>query len=95
MSCAKDALEIAITLSDSVQLPNMHWLSTILLEVPDPEGELSDVEFVEPLDVPVVEFEHAALADVLEDDLNSEEAPESMLIDDSYVPHKEEHIIVP
>ncbi|KAG2096306.1 uncharacterized protein F5147DRAFT_778354 [Suillus discolor] len=68
-SCAKDALEIAITLSGGVQSPNVHWLSTTLLEVPDPEGELSDVEFAEPLDLPVVEFEHAALADVLEDDL--------------------------
>ncbi|KAG2053166.1 hypothetical protein BDR06DRAFT_972420 [Suillus hirtellus] len=72
-SCAKDALEIAITLSGGVQSPNVHWLSTTLLEVPDPEGELSDVEFSEPLDLPLVEFEHAALADVLEDDLCREE----------------------
>ncbi|KAG2336107.1 hypothetical protein BDR05DRAFT_978861 [Suillus weaverae] len=70
-SRAKDALEIAITLSGGVQSPNVHWLSTTLLEVPDPEGELSDVEFAKPLDLPVVEFEHAALADVIENDLGT------------------------
>ncbi|KAG0701303.1 hypothetical protein DFH29DRAFT_982784 [Suillus ampliporus] len=73
MSCAKDALEIAITLSGSAQTLNMHWLSTTLLEVPDPEGELNDVKFAEPHDLPAVESEHAALADVLEGDLGREE----------------------
>jgi hypothetical protein len=59
----------------------MHWLSTTLLEVPDPEGELSDVEFAEPLDLPVVEFEHATLADVIEDDLGREEVRDFDLMD--------------
>lgn len=73
-SRAKDALEIAITLSGSAQMPNMHWLSTTLLEVPDPEGELNDAaEFAEPHDLPVVESEHATLADILEGDLGREE----------------------
>ncbi|KAG1851783.1 hypothetical protein C8R48DRAFT_810421 [Suillus tomentosus] len=72
-SRAKDALEIAITLSGSAQTPNMHWLSTTLLEVPDPEGELTDVQFAEPHDLPAAESEHTALADVLEGDLGGEE----------------------
>ncbi|KAG2115497.1 hypothetical protein DEU56DRAFT_919407 [Suillus clintonianus] len=72
-SRAKDALEIAVTLSGSAQMPNMRWLSTTLLEVPDPEGELNDAEFAEPHDLPVVESEHAALADILEGDLGREE----------------------
>ncbi|KAG1727949.1 uncharacterized protein EDB91DRAFT_1239464 [Suillus paluster] len=73
-SRAKDALEIAITLSGSAQMPNMHWLSTTLLEVPDLEGEVNDAaEVAEPHDLPVVESEHAALADILEGDLGREE----------------------
>ncbi|KAG1836027.1 hypothetical protein C8R48DRAFT_783020 [Suillus tomentosus] len=83
-SRAKDALEIAITLS-----------------VPDPEGELSDVEFAEPLDLPVVEFEHAALADVLEDDLGREEVRDFNSMDHVNDAHavilweapEEEHVI--
>lgn len=73
MSHAKDALEIAITLSGSAQTLNMHWLSTTLLEVPDPEGELTDVQFAEPHNLPAAESEHTALADVLEGDLGGEE----------------------
>ncbi|KAG2136082.1 uncharacterized protein EDB93DRAFT_1242431 [Suillus bovinus] len=80
ISHAKDALEIAITLSGGVQSPNVHWFSTTLLEVPDPEGELNDVKFAEPLDLPVVEFEHATLADVIEDDLGREELKDITLL---------------
>jgi hypothetical protein len=48
-------------------------LSTTSLEVADLEGELGDVEFPEPYDLPAVELEHVAFADVLEGDMSREE----------------------
>ncbi|KAG0702376.1 hypothetical protein DFH29DRAFT_982404 [Suillus ampliporus] len=72
------ALKLALrtpgfTLSGGSQMPNLNWLSTTFLEVPDPEGDLNDVEFSESHNLPVVELEHAALADILEGDVGGEE----------------------
>jgi hypothetical protein len=66
-------MKIATVLSEGSQTPTLCWLSTTSLKIADLEGELSDMEFTEPYDLPAVESEHVAFVDVLESDMSKGE----------------------